>query len=146
MSQIGFKTLLCAVDFSETSKKSFEYAKVLAQKFDSKIILLHVVEPLLTGTYVTFEPTLGTQVMNTMEEKAEELLKELKGEDKNIEIKIIHGTAYEEIVEYAKKVKADLIVMGTHGLSGLSHFLIGSVAEKVVRKAGCPVLTVKMDE
>jgi universal stress protein A len=142
---ISFNTILCPVDFSELSKKAAEYAAIMAKKFKSQLILLHVVEPFLTNTYVTFDPSIGSQVAETMEKKAKELLDEMakKLGKETVHIKIVKGNVSEEIVAEAKKSKADLIVMGTNGLSGLSHFFIGSNAEKVVRHAPCAVFTVK---
>ena len=145
MDTLQIKTILCAVDFSDMTRKVLTYARSLAEKFDAKIVLLHVIEPFLTSAYVTFDTSLGAQVQETMEEKADDLMDELAREADwdNLEKKISLGRAYQEIVEEAQKSGADLIVMGTHGFTGLTHFLIGSNAEKVVRKASCPVLTVK---
>ena len=146
MSSIQIRKILCPVDFSEPSHKAVEYAKALREKFGAELLLLHVIEPFLTQSFIAFDPNLGTQVVEEVEEKARELLENLRQASPDIQTMIRKGKPYEEIVEVAKTEKVDLIVMGTHGLKGISHFLIGSVAEKVVRHAPCPVLTVKPKE
>lgn len=145
MKTIDIRTILCAVDFSEMTRKVVDHARGLAEKFNAKLVLLHVIEPFITNSYVTFDSSLGAQVQESMEEKADELMEELALEMNwdNLQKKILLGRAYQEIIDEAERSKADLIVMGTHGFTGLTHFLIGSNAEKVVRKASCPVLTIK---
>ena len=141
------KQILLPTDFSEPVKQARNYAVTLADKFGSELHLMHVVPP------VTFPmPEAGSswtlpEVDQTtqVEEARNRLLQELDSvwasRHKIVQIAKI-GYAVEEIIRYAREEEIDLIVMGTHGYSGLTHLLLGSVAEKVVRLATCPVLTV----
>ncbi|MCB1195786.1 universal stress protein [bacterium] len=142
-----FRQILCPTDFSKYSDIIMNYAESLAERFDSHIYLLHCIEILLpdpeyTAAYADFE-----QLYQAMEKNSHIKLNQIQKrfESKNIPVtsKIIIGKPFVEIIKYAKGVSADLIIMGTHGASALSHILFGSTADKVVRKAPCPVMTVK---
>lgn len=143
-----FSTILFANDFSESSGHAFDYAFELAQKFSSKLVIIHVInEPVdLRGFYVPHisfdnlekEITEGAEKM--MERFCAERLKNYAAYEKVV----VSGIPYEEIVRKADEVTADLIIMGTHGRKGLDHVLFGSTAERVVRSARCPVMTVRL--
>ena len=150
----AIKRILVPTDFSENAREALELALHLAKKFDAKIILLHVFEfPVAAGQ------TLYHLLSKELEEHRRELYRLIKGESedalealvcqvsgKGISVEpllIERGVPFEEVILTAKDLAVDLIVMGTHGRSAIPHLLIGSVAEKVTRKAPCPVLTVR---
>lgn len=142
-----FKKILVPTDFSESAKYALPFAIDLAKKYGAKIYLLHVVEPIAVpvdfawGTYSY--PDIEKQLSGYVEETLEQIQKQDIPADLDSEATILHGKSWREIVTYARDEGMDLIVMATHGLSGLSHALYGSTAEKVTRKAVCPVLTVR---
>ncbi len=147
MEDIRIETVVCAVDFSEPSDYALRYALKLCRVFQARLNLLHVVEvPFLPSYSMADVPDLNLpieQLEESARERMEELLSECRDEYQQVEGDVVAGSPFVEIINYARQLKADLIVMGTHGRSGLKHLLIGSVAEKVVRKAPCPVLTAK---
>ena len=147
--------IVVASDFSEDAANALAYAQELARKFDSELIVVHVNET-LTAFYGGPEfgagyspPLIEAAARFAEEQKAasrrelSETLERLGREGFKARGIIRSGAPFYEIVETAKAENADLIVMGTHGRSGIAHLLIGSVAERVVRKAECPVLTVR---
>lgn len=143
-----FKTILFANDFSETSEEVFDYALNMARKFDAKLLIVHVInEPVdLRGFYVphiSFE-NLEKEIAEGAEKMMEKFCRTKVKDFANFETFILTGIPYEEIMKKADEAQASLIVMGTHGRRGLDHMLFGSTAERVVRGAGCPVLTVRL--
>jgi nucleotide-binding universal stress UspA family protein len=137
------------VDFSAHSNNALRYATALGDRFGATIELLHVVEdPFLSGAWNSeiFVPNMA-ELLNQLIATAGRQLDELKAvvADKGVgvETTVITGRPPQSIVDYAATEGFDLIVMGTHGRTGLSHAFLGSVAERVVRKAPCPVLTVR---
>ena len=140
-----YDTILCPVDFSEISKEALKNAVDLGKTFNSGITLLHVVEPIMAPTDFTFGPLTSGEVEEKLVARAKESLENLastlglaSGKGKLI---VARGRASAEIVRVAYDIDADLIVMGTHGYTGMVHVLIGSTAERVLRKSPCPVLT-----
>src|SRR6266498_1556444 len=137
---------LVPVDFSEYANQALEYAIGLASKLGARLTLLHVIQPLpLAGVDMgvtlpyTYIQDLEAEITNSMQAYLERVTEAgLEGE-----IAVVHGVPFQEILETAKTQQVDLIVMGTHGRTGLQHVLLGSVAEKVVRLASCPVLTIR---
>lgn len=139
--------VLVPVDFSKSSLQALDYAIELAAVFKAEVIVLYVVEPVyyaapdLTGGAATMAELFEQQQRQArtqlvrLEQRYRKARVPLRGVLKP-------GTAYHAIAEAAQELKADLIVMGTHGRTGVSHLLMGSVAERVVRSAPCPVLTV----
>jgi len=141
---ISLKRILVPTDFSDYSKQAITYACELAKRFSAELQLLHVVPPpLVAAPYIGAVADEVLQPEVASKQALEELDDPEFAQVSNVERVIQTGTPFVEIVRYAKEIDADLIVMGTHGRSGLVHALIGSVAEKVVRKAPCPVLTVR---
>ena len=143
-----FKTILFANDFAETSEEVFDYALNLAKKYDAKLLIVHVInEPVdLRGFYVphiSFE-NLEKEIAEGAEKMMEKFCRTKVKDFKNYETFVLSGIPYEEIMKKADESQASLIVMGTHGRRGLDHMLFGSTAERVVRGAGCPVLTVRL--
>lgn len=140
------RQILAPTDFSEYSRQAVAYAYKMAQHFGAKLLLLHVVEEL--PPYIGFiPPAEAAAVLKGLEGQARAALAQLlpKAEDATVEItcQAVTGTPYFEIIEIAHEEKADLIVMATHGRTGFSHFIMGSVAERVVRTAPCAVLTIR---
>lgn len=143
-----FEKILFATDFSENSEHAFDYALTLARKFGSRLIIIHVInEPVdLRGFYV---PHISFEKLEKeIEEGAEKMMQKFcrtKIKDfTNYETLIVAGIPYEEILKKADAESASLIVMGTQGRKGIDHFLFGSTAERVVRTARCPVMTIHM--
>ncbi len=147
---IKLKKILCPTDFSDYSLYALDYAIGFAKLYKAKLLLLHVVDIFLHDP-AYFAPYVPDRAMFTgYEENAQARLKELvkKKVPKGIETEVIvkEGRAFVEIVRTAKKKKADMIVIATHGRTGLSHVMFGSTAEKVVRKSPCPVLSIRHPE
>jgi nucleotide-binding universal stress UspA family protein len=146
---ISYRRILVATDFSDYSKEALDYAIYLAKQFDGGLYLLHVFEmPPYShpGVSPGMQPDVQRWIQGLREE-AEKRLTVLKEEFAPQEVKIHpvfkEGNAFIEILKAAEEIPADLIVLGTHGRTGLPHVLLGSVAERVVRKASCPVFTVR---
>jgi universal stress protein A len=146
-AQSGFpiRTILVPVDLSEPSKKALRYAFALAQQFDAKLILLYAVEPVATPDFAYHPLMIETEkVVAAAEERLKKLCAEEVIEPSRIEKTLVRkGVAHDQITDAAKSSKADLIVIATHGHTGLKHVLLGSTAERVVRHASCPVLVVR---
>ena len=139
-----FKRILCPVDFSEHAREAMRAAMALAGA-DAWVTLVHVHElPVIGPPELPMDPRLVAQIIA----QAEKSLRAWAGEaaqlgPARVESLCVPGAAWASIVELARERASDLIVMGTHGRSGLRHPLIGSVAERVVRHADCPVLVVR---
>jgi universal stress protein A len=143
-------TILVAVDFSDSSDNAFQMALSMAKKFEAKLVILHVInEPVdLRGFYVphiSFEK-LEEEVEGGAKKMMESFCRQNIVDFDDYETMIVSGLPYEEIINKAGEQSADLIVLGTHGRTGLDHVLFGSTAEKVVRKSPYPVLTVRLEE
>jgi len=134
------KTIIFPVDFSTNNDKSLALATSLARDSGAKLFIVHVEEP-----PVVYVGNSYYGVPNPQAEDVSKMLKEVVPPTSDVayEHKSLTGTPADEIVNFAEQTKADFIVMGTHGRTGLFRVLMGSVAEAVVRKAPCPVLTVK---
>ena len=145
-----FGKILVPTDFSESAKYALPFAIDLAEKYGAEIHILHVVETIAVpvdfawGTYSY--PDIEKQLSGYVEKTLEDIIREQIPASLTVTSSIVHGKSWREIITLARKGEMDLIVMATHGLSGFSHALYGSTAEKVVRKAPCPVLTVRHPE
>lgn len=143
---ITFKKILCPVDYSDCSAKALRYAAGLALKDSAKLYLMHVIDKRVYdygGPIYEVQPSPDEDVINHLKEKLEESVpKEIRG-DIDVETIVTVGVPAQEIVNIADDKGVDIIVMGTHGRTGIAHVVMGSVAENVVRKALCPVLTVR---
>lgn len=148
------KRILVPVDFSSASKNALELALDFARTFGASVDVLHVWEiPLyiVPETLVTMPGRTGQSLEEFTHERAEEEMKDFLApippeNDLKVSHRIIRGEPWRTIVEIARSEGQDLIIMGTHGRRGLEHFLMGSVTEKVLRHAPCPVLTVRRRE
>lgn len=143
---IALKRVLVPTDFSLCSAAALKYGRALCQAFDAKLHLLHVIQDPYTQPWAAeaFPAPLG-EMLEQWQEQARQRLAALLPEDDRAgaTIATVVGSPFYEIVRYAAEQQIDLIVVGTHGRGPLSHMLLGSVTEKVVRKAPCPVLTVR---
>ncbi len=148
---IKLKRILVPTDFSETANVALWYARELAQSLGASIHLLHVV-PEMFGPGRTghgFVPDLNRYAETIRQQAAARLTTVLTASERDelhAQFATRIGAPFVEIVRYAKEQEIDLIVMGTHGRGPVAHMLMGSVAERVVRKAPCPVLTVRHPE
>lgn len=143
-----FEKILFANDFSENSEHAFDYALTLARKFDARLIIIHVInEPVdLRGFYVphiSFE-TLEKEIEEGAEKMMQKFCRTRIKDFANYETVIVAGIPYEEILKKADAENVSLIVLGTQGRKGIDHFLFGSTAERVVRNAKSPVMTVRL--
>jgi nucleotide-binding universal stress UspA family protein len=144
---IDLKRILVPTDFSKHSQTALVYGVAFAQKFGAKLHLLHIVQDLalfFPDTVTVVPPT--DQLTAAVETALQRVLHENHLESMGVLTAVRSGSPYHEITQYARDEDIDLIILGTHGRGGLMHLLMGSVAEKVVRKAPCPVLTVRDPE
>jgi nucleotide-binding universal stress UspA family protein len=141
---VTLERILVPVDFSDCSLDALEYAAVVAQQAKVSLLLLHVVEPVSYGLDFTLgHSRTREQVRETWTKRLEELAASLRVRQVPVESQLRGGLPADSILDSARTLPCDLIVMGTHGRRGISHAFSGSVAEAVLRKALCPVLTVR---
>ena len=139
--------ILVPIDFSKHSQKALAYASEIAQSYNAQLQVLHIIEETMhpafsvTGKSSIFDLVPG--IKDDSKERTEKMLKEFVSDKVKSKIFIKGGRAANDIIKFAKENPTDLIVIATHGLTGLEHMLLGSVTEKVVRMAHCPVFTVK---
>jgi nucleotide-binding universal stress UspA family protein len=143
---VDIRCILVPLDFSEHADAVLEWAAHLAKEHGSRIILFHAYHlPVefqqLEGAYLP--PDFWANVKAEAEESLDRYAEDLRKRGVEVEAVVAEGYAATAIVDEVEKQNADLIVIGTHGLSGLKHLLLGSIAERVVQKAPCAVLTVK---
>jgi nucleotide-binding universal stress UspA family protein len=148
---LTLKTILVPTDFSEASEAALDYAKGLATAFGASIHVIHVTEDLLAHAwsaevYVASMPNLREEIEKEARERLAAMLTDAERERFHVTTEVIAGNPFLEIVRYAKANAIDIIVIGTHGRGPIAHMLLGSVAERVVRKAQCPVVTVRLPE
>jgi nucleotide-binding universal stress UspA family protein len=144
---VKVKKILVTTDLSEESRSAMEFAVWLSLKESARITLLYCVDNLPTVAYHTVDLTFDKFREEIMLREQKQLNKFSENSEKtfktSIRTEMIEGNAPDEIVDFASKNNFDLIVMNTHGRTGIQHAMVGSVAEKVVRKAHCPVLTIR---
>lgn len=150
---IAIKNILVATDFSEPSDAALLYGKNFARTYGAALHVLHVVDDLsgrVIATPVAVPADLGKLQMDLEEDARHTLDGLLTREDRKAlhahDVLLTSTRPADAIVSYARDAKIDLIIMGTHGRTGISHFFMGSVAQHVVRLAPCPVLTVRHPE
>lgn len=141
---IEFRRILCPVDFSDFSRRALSHAVAMARRHEGRVTLLHVVPEL--PSIITFPLSVDPPLMDSgAREGLCEELREFAGaarEQAPMDVVVLEGDPARQIVDQARERGADLVVMGTHGRSGFERLALGSVTEKVLRKAQCPVLTV----
>lgn len=145
--QPNIKKVLVPIDFSDYSKSALKYAVNFAKSFEAEMCLVYVVEPVIYPPDFSMGQIAMPSINTDWDDRArEELAKLAKTEipsDVKVKTIIKTGKPFVEIIETAKEENIDLIIIATHGHSGVEHILFGSTAEKVVRKAPCPVLTLR---
>ncbi len=143
------RSILLPTDFSDCGNYALSFAASLARTFGASIICVHVIEPMVptVGYSGMTEPLPIADITDQLEYSAERELPKLAEREEcaglEVEEMIVHGEAASEIVRVAKERNVDLIVVSSHGRTGLGRILFGSTAEAVVRHASCPVLVVK---
>jgi nucleotide-binding universal stress UspA family protein len=142
------KSILFPTDFSNGARAAMDHAISLARDYKAKLILLYVVQDISIAEWYIPSSLSATELVEDMQKSAwQEMNKwaeEVSSKVGDVEKLIVRGAPFVEIIKTAREKKADMIVIGTHGRTGIDHILFGSTAEKVVRKAPCPVLTVRM--
>jgi nucleotide-binding universal stress UspA family protein len=143
------KSILLPTDFSECANYALSYATSMARKFNASLVCVHVVEPMMPAVGYTglTDPLPLADISEQLEESASRELPKIAGCDECsgliVDEVIAHGDAATEIVRVAQERGVDLIVIASHGRTGLGRILFGSTAESIVRHAPCPVLVVK---
>jgi len=149
-TRIELCRILVPIDFSDHSKKALQYAIPFAEQFKSSIDLLYVVEPTIYPADFSFGqvafPSVEDELGQRGAEELQTLIKNEIGDRVQARFSVRTGKAFNEIDQYAREEATDLIIIATHGHSGMEHVLFGSTAEKVVRYAPCPVLVVRLAE
>ena len=144
---LAINIIVVPTDFSTQSLSALEYAVGMAKSFDARLKVVFVNEPGLKISEMTWvgveKQSMTGQQASEARRSIEKLVLDRIPVDVPVDANIVYGGAVDSIIEYAADVNADVIVMATHGRTGVSHVLLGSVAEQVVRKAPCPVLTLK---
>ncbi len=138
-TRIAIRTVLCATDFSVPSQAAFLYALGVARANEAELIILHVVPP------APFDPQAGFLITpDQLEKNAKEGLKQLGWSAGKVPHRLLlrSGEVWPALNDVISREKVDLVVLGTHGRSGAERLVLGSVAEEILRRAKCPVLTV----
>jgi len=142
-SPVAFKTILVPIDFSGCSEKALHFAVRFARQFGSKLILLHVAPSYADPYFVTEFGPLQADVVRASEERLEALTKNTVPREVSAQPLVRLGRPATAIVDAARDLSVDLIIISTHGHTGLKHVVFGSTAENVVRHAPCPVMTIR---
>jgi nucleotide-binding universal stress UspA family protein len=145
-----FNNIAFCTDFSENADDAFLTAKDLAWRYGARLHVVHVMinyslAPPVHATYmpIEYDPKFVEQVAESARGSIQERYTSQLSEKQECDVELLSGYASTEILRYAEDKKIDLIVMGSHGLTGLAHVLFGSTADRVVRKAPCSVLTIR---
>lgn len=142
---INLKKILCPIDHSDCSKEALRYAVSFAMKDEAKLYLLHVID------IRSFDESIDAmskqipddETLNQLKTKLLDCIPEEIRSSMDVEAIVVQGIPFAEIISTARKENIDMIVIGSHGRTGIAHIMLGSVSEKVIRKAPCPVLTVR---
>ncbi|MDI6802187.1 MAG: universal stress protein [Thermodesulfovibrionales bacterium] len=141
------KNILLPTDFSESSLTAMKYASDMSRSYGAKLYLLHVIYDVAAASGLHVPHISVDEMYKELETNAQRELEKFGTEEKkglkDVQHTVIRGVPYEEILKFASEKGIDLIVIGTHGRKGLDRVLFGSTAERVVRNALCPVLTVR---
>lgn len=143
---VRIRRILCPVDFSATSRHALDAAIDLAKQLDAQLELAHVYQVpayLLPEGAIPPSADFSERVTEELRKQLDELAERVRVEGVSVDAELLQGIPHRAIVERAAQLPADLVVMGTHGRTGLEHLLLGSVAERVVRTCDTPVLTVR---
>jgi nucleotide-binding universal stress UspA family protein len=142
------KTILFPTDFSQGARAAMDHAISLARDYHAKLILLYVIQDISIAEWYIPSSLSAADLVEDMQKSAQSEMEkwgaEVSQTVKDVEKLVVRGVPFVEIIRTAKEKQVDMIVIGTHGRTGIDHMLFGSTAEKVVRKAACPVLTVRI--
>jgi nucleotide-binding universal stress UspA family protein len=143
------KTILVPCDFSEYAERAYSWAIELAEKLGAKVILVHAAQLFTSlgypeSVYLLDLKKMEDEVLADAEKRLDEFVAKKGASPVVVETRAVSGDPFWEICQTAEKERADLIVMGSHGRTGIAHVLLGSVAERVVRHAPCPVLVARL--
>ena len=141
------RRILVPIDFSASSRRTLQAALPFARQFGAKIALVHVIEPMLLPENLMLAvpelPAIGNDLMADSQKRLEQLAVQEIPAEHRLPTQVRVGRPFDEIIRVADENQVDLIVISTHGYTGLKHVLMGSTAERVVRHASCPVLTLR---
>jgi nucleotide-binding universal stress UspA family protein len=147
---LKIQKIICPVDFSNCAQQALNYAAELAKQFDAELSIVHAYED--PAAYVTPMPMSGyvgpgAELLLELRKQLEVRLAQTKTdvEQRGVRVRseLLEGAPYRVVLDWAKEYGSDMIVIGTHGHTGLTHALLGSVTERIVRMAHCPVLTIR---
>ncbi len=145
--KLTIKKILVPIDFSDYSKSALKYSQEFSKYFDAEIILIYVIEPMIYPPDFSMGQIAIPSIDIELDKRAKEELEKLKHNEISPDVKsqivIKTGKPFVEIIQTASELDVDLIIIATHGHTGVEHILFGSTTEKVVRKAPCPVLTLR---
>lgn len=143
---LEIRTVLCPVDFSTASDRALSYTIDLAKLLNAKVHIIHVWQPLLyalgDGVIIPAGEFIN-QLVSELNDKLNSVISQHQGQGIEVTGALVEGVPYDGIIQVAQQHPAELIVMGTHGRKGFTHFMLGSVAERVVRTSPVPVVTVR---
>lgn len=146
---MDIKCILVPTDYSEDAKAALEAAIEFSKVFGAKIVLVHayhIETPAVYGGNFVAPQDILEPVREAAQSSMEQLIKELTARGVEVESRVVMEYPSHAILDEANKLPADMIVMGTRGLTGIKHVLVGSTAERIVRLAACPVVTIKAEE
>jgi len=145
-----FKKILVPTDFSRHSAEAIRFAADLSRHYDASVSVVHVHQPMdfgLPAGFTSYPPAQLSELLAALNMLVEGAMNDAHAAGAfKVDGKLLQGTITSEIVKFAKEGNYDLIVMGTHGRTGMSHLLMGSIAEKVLRASPCPVLSVRAEQ
>ena len=146
----GYRRILWPTDFSPLAKTALEHAVRLADDHGAELVLFHALTPPTTYAAAEIPGKLLVDIADrnraAAKQELDQLARAIRRPNLRIHTVLAQGVAFDQILRVARKLRCDLIVIATHGRTGLAHVLMGSVAENVVRRAPCPVLTVRPSE
>ncbi len=146
----SFNKILVPTDFSECFEIALKYSLEFAKSLEAELHIVHVIQPAILPADLGYPQVSTVDIEKEIEANAHRRLDNIKGtlrnEGVNFEAKILFGKPSDQIIDYSRKENIDLICISTHGRSGFQHLLFGSTTEKVLRKAVCPVLSVRMPD
>jgi nucleotide-binding universal stress UspA family protein len=148
--QFHLRRILVPMDFSDTARKALQYAVPFAAAFDADVVVVHVIQPYTVPAELGYMPPESMlsqrELMDAAREHLDKLCAREIGARARSQVQVREGVPWQEVVAAAGETNADLIILATHGRTGLKHALLGSVTERVVRHAPCPVLVVRERE